>query len=118
MSEEEVTAILQSAGDCAEGECSIDDVAEFIYELKEQEKVLEDRLEKIMNMIAQLQHVNEKEERQTDEVRAFVRDMLRVFSNEKGLGFNPSGFSGDIGSTTAYDALPPKKWKNPASDTK
>jgi len=27
--------------------------------------------------------------------------------------FNPSGFSGDIGDgpTTAYDALPPKKFK-------
>jgi hypothetical protein len=27
----------------------------------------------------------------------------------------PSGFTGDIGDgpTTAYDALPPKKWTNP-----
>ena len=48
----------------------------------EQEALLEQRLSKVMNMIAHLQHVNEKEERQTDEVRAFVKDMLRVFAHE------------------------------------
>lgn len=112
LSDDETQAILRSAGDCAEGECSIDDVSELIFELKEQEKLLEDRLEKVMNMIAHLQHVNEKEERQTDEVRAFVRDMLRVFNHEK-PGFNALGFTGYVGkgSKTAYDVLPPKKWK-------
>lgn len=112
LTDEETDAILQSADECAAGECSIDDVAELIYELKEQEKLLEERLDTIMNMISHLQHVNEKEERQTDEVRAFVRDMLRVFDTEK-PGFFPAGFSGDVGkgATTAYDALPPKKWK-------
>jgi hypothetical protein len=110
MSEDEIQSVLTTAGDCAEGECSLDDVNELIFELREQEKILEERLEKIMNMIGHLQHVNEKEERQTDEVRAMVRDMLRVFSNEKGHW--ATGFSGDIGDgpTTAYDALNPKKW--------
>ena len=81
-------------------------------ELKDQEKVLNQRMDKIMNMIAHLQHVNEKEERQTDEVRAFVRDMLRTFNTDK-PNFPVSGFSGDIGDgpKTAYDALPPKPWK-------
>jgi hypothetical protein len=112
MSDEEVATILQSASDCAEGECSLDDVSSLIADLKDQEAILEKRLEKVMNMIAQLQHINEKEERKTDEVRAFVRDMLRVFSTEK-PGYFPVGFSGDVGDgpTTAYDALPPKKWK-------
>ena len=112
MSDEETTAILTSATECAEGECSIDDVQELIYELKEQEANLKERMDKVMNMISHLQHINEKEERKTDEVRAFVRDMLRVFDTEKPMYF-PTGFSGDIGDgpKTAYDALPPKKWK-------
>ena len=112
MSEEETDAIIKSAEDCAESECSVDDVSGLIFELKEQEQILEERLEKIMNMIAHLQHVNEKEERKTDEVRAFVQDMLRVFSQDKPMVF-PAGFGGEIGDgpTTAYDALPPKPWK-------
>ena len=111
LSEQETESILKSASDCAEGECSIDDVSELIFELKEQEQEMQKRLEKIMNMIAHLQHINAKEERKTDEVRSFVRDMLRVFSSEKPMYF-PTGFAGDIGDgpTTAYDALPPKKW--------
>ena len=85
---------------------------ELIYELKEQEKEMSQRLEKVMNMIAHLQHINAKEERKTDEVRSFVRDMLRVFDSGK-TGHFPISFSGDIGDgpTTAYDALPPKPWK-------
>ena len=117
MSDEETASILTSAHECAEGECSIDDVQELVHELKEQEKNLTERLDEIMNMIAHLQHINEKEERKTDEVRAFVKDMLRVFDSGKGF---PTGFSGDIGKgpMTAYDALPPKKWKPSESDKK
>ena len=102
LSDEETAKILESASDCAEGECSIDDVAELIYELKEQEKEMEERLEKIMNMIAHLQHINEKEERKTEDVRQFVRDMLRVFEHGD-TGHYPIGFTGDIGGgpTTA-----------------
>jgi hypothetical protein len=112
LSDSETEKILQSAGDCAEGECSVDDVSELIYELKEQQKEMQQRLEKIMNMISHLQDINEKEGRQTDEVRAFVKDMLRVFSF-KSPPIKPMGYSGDVskGSKTAYDALPPKKWK-------
>jgi len=100
------------ASECAEGECSVDDVASLIHELKEQEQLLSERLDMVMNMISGLQNANAKgPERKTDEVRSFVRDMLRVFNTEK-PSFLASGFSGDVGkgSTTAYDALPPKKW--------
>lgn len=111
MSEEETSAILKSAGECAEGECSVDDVKGLLDDLKAQEKQLVDRMDKVMNMIAHLQHINEKEERKTDEVKTFVRDMLRVFDTNKPITF-PTGFSGDIGKgpQTAYDVLPPKKW--------
>jgi DNA repair exonuclease SbcCD ATPase subunit len=73
---------MKTAEDCVGGECSIDDVNGLIAELKEQEEVLEARLESIMNMVAKLQHINEKEGRKTDEVRQFVKDLLSVFSHE------------------------------------
>jgi hypothetical protein len=112
MSDAETDAILQSAKNCADGECSVDEISDLVSELKEQQEILELRMNKIMNMIAHLEHVNEKPNRNDDEVRKFVKDMLRVFAHEK-QAFPATGFSGDIGDgpTTAYDALPPKKWK-------
>lgn len=139
LSDEETEAILFSAEECAASECSVDDVSKLLADLKMQEGVLSGRLVKIMNMIAHLQHVNEKKERKTDEVRAFVKDMLRVFSHEvrnndwdfalphcekaystlrylfatQSPNVFPTGWAGDVGDgpTTAYDALEPKKWK-------
>lgn len=103
---------MQSAADCADGECSVDDVSQLVSELQEQKKVLQTRLDKIMNMIADLQHVNQKESRKTDEVRTLVRDMLRVFSRDTPK-FRATGYAGEVGKgpTDAYDSLPPKKWK-------
>lgn len=76
---------MKSAADCAESECSVDEIADLVSELKEQQKEMEDRMTKVMNMIAHLEHVNEKEERKTDEVRQFVKDMLRVFKHDVSL---------------------------------
>mmetsp|Transcript_10108 Transcript_10108/g.14301 ORF Transcript_10108/g.14301 Transcript_10108/m.14301 type:complete len:153 (+) Transcript_10108:73-531(+) len=110
MTEDETDAILNQAHDCEQGECDVESVDALISELKESEKMLNTRLVKIMNMIAHLQHINEKEERKTNEVRQFVKDMLRVFSHDSQY---PGGFSGDIGDgpTDAYKALDPKPWK-------
>ena len=112
LSESETESILQSAQECAEGECSLDDVSQLVSELREQEKVLSARMEAIINMVADLQRINEKPERQTDEVRSFVSDMLRVFSHDESQHF-ATGFSGDIpkNTKTAYDSLNPKPWK-------
>mmetsp|Transcript_15482 Transcript_15482/g.35457 ORF Transcript_15482/g.35457 Transcript_15482/m.35457 type:complete len:155 (-) Transcript_15482:401-865(-) len=114
LTEEETMAVLNKSTECIESECSLDEVDELLTVLKGTEKELEGRLEKIMNTISHLQHINEKEERETDEVRAFVRDMLRVFNTDKPIVF-PTGYAGDVGkgAQTAYDALPPKKWVNP-----
>jgi len=110
LSEEETTAIIEKAHDCAEGECSVDDVSGLISELKDQQHQMSVRLEEIMNMVSHLQKLNADDTRKKDDVRAYVRDLLRVFDSNSG-GF-ATGFSGDIGDgpTTAYDALPPKKW--------
>mmetsp|Transcript_2182 Transcript_2182/g.3587 ORF Transcript_2182/g.3587 Transcript_2182/m.3587 type:complete len:154 (+) Transcript_2182:82-543(+) len=114
MTEDEITAILDKAHGCVESECAVNDVDDLIAELKGQQKVLSERLEKIMNVVSHLQHANTKEGRKTDDVRAIVKDMLRVFTTQDGKF--AMGFSGDIGDgpTTAYDALPPKPWKNVA----
>ena len=112
LTEEETEAIMTKATGCAEGECSIDDVNELIVELKDQQKLLEDRLSTVVSMVDKLKALNEKEERKVNEVREYVRDFLRVFTNDKPF-VTPAGFSGDIGDgpTTAYDALPPKPYK-------
>jgi len=109
MTEEEITAILDKAHGCVESECAVNDVDDLIAELKDQQKVLSERLENIMNVVSHLQHANEQKERKTDNVRAIVKDMLRVFTTSEFA----MGFSGDIGDgpKTAYDALPPKPWK-------
>jgi len=112
LSQEETDAIITRASECAEGECSIDDVTELIGDLKEQQDILNARLVDVMNMVAHLQKVNQSKNRKKDEVRAFVQDLLRVFNHEDPKVF-PAGFAGDIGDgpKTAYDVLPPKKWK-------
>lgn len=116
LSPEETESILTTAEECAEGECSVDDVSGLIGELKDQQREMEKRLEKIKSMVAALEQLNEDDARDVGKVRDFVKDLLRVFAlhgEPKKASFKPTGFSGDIGkgSTTAYDALPPKKWK-------
>lgn len=111
MSDAETDAILKSARDCEESECGVDEVSSLVFDLKEQQVEMTDRLAKISKMISQLEHLSSKEGRDTDEVRSFVSDMMRVFAHDSKKNF-ATGFSGDIGDgpTTAYDALPPKKW--------
>lgn len=115
LSEEEAQSIMSQAEECTLGECSVDDVADLIAELKEQQHLMEARLDSVMNTIAHLQHINQEHahnEKKRDEVRALVKDLLRVFSTDK-AAFPISGFSGDIPkkTLTAYDALSPKKFK-------
>ena len=73
---------MAKAEGCMGEECSIDEVDELLTVLKETQGELESRLGTIVGMIGKLQHLNEQEERQVDEVREFVRDMLRVFNTD------------------------------------
>lgn len=111
MMEQEAQAILDSAEECSAGECSLDDVSALIHQLKEQERVLQGRIDKVMNMVSHLQHANVKENRSAEELRKLVQDTLRVFTHEK-TRFPASGYSGEVGkgSKTAWDVLPPRKW--------
>ena len=74
MTESEITAILDQAHECAEGECAVDDVEDLISELKTQQKVLSERLDTIMNAVAVLQAANDSSDRKTGE---FFRHRIR-----------------------------------------
>ena len=67
--------------------------------------------EEMMNMVSHLQKLNESNKRKKEDIRAYVKDLLRVFDTSAG-GFS-SGYSGDVGDgpTDAYKALNPKPWK-------
>lgn len=120
MSQDETETIMAHASECVEGECSLDEVDDLIELLKAQQKELYDRVEDVRASIKSLEVLNKSNDRSVDEVRETVRAIFRVFQlGDSASGNNypslskPSGYSGDVGrgSTTAYDALPPKPYK-------
>lgn len=120
MTPEETEAILKRAEQCADSECGLEDVSELVNVLKSQQKELYDRVEKIKKTVDALEKVNKEEDRPVDEIRETVRAIFRVFQlGDKASGNDypalskPTGYSGDVGDgpQTAWDALPPKKWK-------
>lgn len=121
MTPTENEAILKQATDCSEGECSLDEVEDLIMVLQAQQKELYERVQKVKGMVENLESLNSKgETRKVDEVRETIRALYRVFQlGDKASGNDyPSlsratGWSGDVGDgpKTAYDSLPPKKWK-------
>jgi uncharacterized membrane protein len=85
LSDEETQAILSLAEDCAAGECSVDDVEELLIELKDQQRTMEARLDKVMNMVAHLQKATVGTNQQGmkgDQVKSLVEGLLRVFQND------------------------------------
>lgn len=79
LTEEETKAIFDRSIECAEGECSVDDVAGLLEDLKEQKQVLEARLKEITTMVNDLTQVNMARDRPVDEVRETVRAIARLF---------------------------------------
>ena len=113
---------MKTANDCAEGECSLDDVDELISVLQQQQKELSARVEDVKSMISQLESMNRNDDRKVDEVRETVRALFRIFQmgakssgNDYPSLSKPTGWSGEVGDgpQSAYDALPPKKWTAP-----
>jgi hypothetical protein len=120
MSKEETDSIMSTASDCVEGECSLDEIDGLISLLRDQQKELSVRVGQIKEMVNTLESVNAADDRSVDQIRETVRALFRVFQlGDKASGNNypslskPTGWSGEVGkgSTTAYDALPPKKMK-------
>jgi hypothetical protein len=122
MSQEETANVLKQAQECVDSECDVDNVVDLVDVLQAQQKELSDRVEKIKLTVEALDKVNKQEERPVDEIRETVRALFRVFQlGDKASGNDyptlskPTGYSGDVGkgSQTAWDVLPPKKWKKP-----
>jgi hypothetical protein len=122
MSQEETANVLKQAQECVDEECGVDSVVDLVDVLQAQQKELSDRVEKIKLTVEALDKVNKQEERPVDEIRETVRALFRVFQlGDKASGNDyptlskPTGYSGDVGkgSQTAWDVLPPKKWKKP-----
>ena len=120
MSHGETDVILETATNCVEGECSLDEIDGLINVLKDQQKEASLRLEETKDMIKSLETVNGADDRSVDEIRETVRAIFRVFQlGDKASGNDypslskPMGWSGEVGNgpTTAYDALPPKPIK-------
>ena len=122
MTASETETLMKTANDCAEGECSLDDVDELISVLQQQQKELSARVEDVKSMISQLESMNRDDDRKVDEVRETVRALFRIFQmgakssgNDYPSLSKPTGWSGEVGDgpQSAYDALPPKKWTAP-----
>ena len=120
MSAEESESLLKRAEQCVGEECSVDDVADLIDVLHAQQTELFARVEKIKQTVQALEKVNKAEDRPVDEIRETVRAIWRVFQlGDKSSGNDypslskPTVYSGEVGDgpMTAWDALPPKKWK-------
>lgn len=121
MTDAEVESIVSKAHICAEGECSVEDVDLFLAELKDQQKLLRDRLTEVTNMISELTTANSLDKsdvREVDELKETVRAIARLFMmGDRASGNDypnmgpPIGYSGDVGKgpSTAYDVLSPKK---------
>lgn len=118
MTPKEIEAVLTRGHSCEHGECSVDDVDSLIAELQDQQHNLHERINDMNNMIKSLEVLNEKDDRDHDEVLDTVKSIFRLFSmGAKSHDFKPTGmatgYSGEVGSgpTDAYKSLNPKPWK-------
>ena len=120
LAQKDVDALFEKGKECMDAECDVSSVTNLLEHLKYQEKELTDRVAEISKIVDVLEGSNLKSDREVDEIRETVRAIYRVFQlGDKASGNDypalskPTGYSGEVGSgpTTAYDALPPKKWK-------
>ena len=81
MTDKEVAAILEQANGCVGEECPVDEVDQLLVLLKATERDLKSRMKDVVHMIDELDHLNAKEKRKPDEIKAFVKDIMSVFSH-------------------------------------
>lgn len=80
MTADEVKAIIAEAESCAQGECALDEVDALITNLQSQQSLLSKRIAEMDGLIKDLEDVNGKDNRPTDEVRETVRAIFRIFA--------------------------------------
>ena len=80
MTASELESIINEAESCAKGECALDEVEALISSLKEQGKMLSNRIAEVDALVKDLEHINGKDNRPADEVRETVRAIFRIFS--------------------------------------
>lgn len=80
MTADEVKAIMDEAESCSKGECAIDEVEDLISSLLTQQSLLSKRIAEIDGLVKDLEHVNGRDERPTDEIRETVRAIFRIFA--------------------------------------
>lgn len=120
LTPQEIEAVIKRGKSCEDGECSVDDVDGLIAELQEQQHNLNERINKMNNIIETMEVLNASDERETDEVRDTVKAIFRLFSmgavasgnDYKSTGI-ATGYSGEVGDgpSDAYKSLNPKPWK-------
>jgi hypothetical protein len=80
MTAAELESIISEAEACAEGECALDQVESLIHNLLDQQKMLNQRIGEIDTLVKDLEHMNGKDNRPTDEVRNTVQAIFRIFA--------------------------------------
>ena len=80
MSAAELDAIINEAEACASGECALDEVDSLINNLLEQQKMLNQRIGEIDELVKDLEHLNGRDNRPADEVRDTVKAIFRIFA--------------------------------------
>ena len=90
MTADEVKAIMDEAESCSKGECAIDEVEDLISSLLTQQSLLSKRIAEIDGLVKDLEHVNGRDERPTDEIRETVRAIFRIFA--LGVSYFPARY--------------------------
>merc|ERR1712008_419576 len=78
MSQEETVQILKHANDCADGECSLDEVSELVAVLQSHQEELKTRVEQVKKITETLEKLSDRGGK-PDEIRETVRALFRVF---------------------------------------
>jgi len=119
MADKEADALISGAIECADSECSVEDIDNFVSELKSQEKVLQERLAKISSIIASLEGGNVADERDVPYMKSLLADLATAVFDTRGShdpngpSTPPMGYPGDKFKGDAYSSLNPKQWKAP-----
>jgi ABC-type transporter Mla subunit MlaD len=122
MSTKETDQLLEQANKVVQSpDCTQEDVNQLIDMLHTQQNELNTRLQTLSGTLQRLEKIsNSEKDRNVDQIRETIRAIYRVFqlgdkasNNDYPALSKPTGWSGEIndGPTTAYDALPPKKFK-------